>query len=122
MKTAFPFLLLTLAGCDEAPQPLDAGRLSALLSQDMILSFDTIRFSGRVTLFADESAHLVIEGLGRDDGTWWLQGDRVCSRWKQALRKRTRCVQVRQYSDGTYAAIDGTTGFSLGQFSLEPIS
>jgi len=41
-------------------------------------------------------------GSSTDTGAWWLDGDRLCQRWKRWLQRQTQCVDIRRQGKKIY--------------------
>ena len=112
--------LLILTGCSEESTRLDSSQLAQLFSVEQTASFQSLRFTGSVLLKIDKSAVLNIPALGDDTGIWWIDGNKLCSKWKQAAGGKTACAHISKFPDGTFAGHDPTTGLKIGAFSLNP--
>ncbi|MEM7068108.1 MAG: hypothetical protein AAF478_04415 [Pseudomonadota bacterium] len=110
--------LLLLTGCSDQYRKLEATELANLIGTEKKAGFSSFRFTGTVSLFADGSAHLNLPALGEDDGKWWLEEDRICSKWKKALKRNKRCAQIGVLADGSYVAIDPANGFQLAKIRV----
>ena len=117
-KTLLPILFLILVGCSEESVRLDKEDLTELLNADRNANFASLRFEGHVSLKMDKTAFLSIPALGNDTGTWWIEGNRLCSKWKQAIRGKTACAYISKRLDGSYVGHDPNTGFQVGTFEL----
>lgn len=104
-----PFLIISLvSGATAAfarPVPLTGDDLKKSLSGALI-EMDTplgttipVRFGtdGLVSGEAGELAPLL--GSARDRGRWWIDGDRICSKWFRWFDAEPQCLSVQQ--DGT---------------------
>ncbi|QMU59505.1 MAG: hypothetical protein GKR98_15750 [Boseongicola sp.] len=109
---------IVLVACDDDGVPVDASALAELFAVPQKASFKTVRFTGSVEFRANGSARLVIPALGADDGRWWLNGDRICSQWNQALNGKERCARLVALTSGSYAAVDSGSGLRVGTFSF----
>ena len=117
-NTIAAVFFLALAGCGVESTRLGPSQLEQLFSVERVAHIQSVRFSGNVVLKRDKTALLKIPALGNDRGIWWIDGDKLCSKWKQAIRGKAACAHVTLYPDGTYAGHDPTTGLRLGTFSL----
>ena len=55
--------------------------LETLLASDRKIAFSRFHVTGSGVLRADGRFSIVVPRLGEDQGRWWLDGDRICSRW-----------------------------------------
>lgn len=115
-----PFLVLgflsAATGACADPVPLTADDLRGLAGS--LVEIDTplgtklpIRFGkdGLVSAEAGELAPLL--GSKKDRGRWWVDGDKLCSKWFRWFDAKPRCITVAQ--DGTrlhWRQDDGDTG------------
>lgn len=115
-----PFLVLgflsAATGACADPVPLTADDLKGLAGS--LVEIDTplgtklpIRFGkdGLVSAEAGELAPLL--GSAKDRGRWWVDGDKLCSKWFRWFDAKPRCITVAQ--DGTrlhWRQDDGDTG------------
>lgn len=104
-----PFLIISLlsgtTSALAAPVKLDNDGLKATL-KGALIEMDTplgtkipVRFGsdGLVSGEAGELAPLL--GSARDRGRWWIDGDRICSKWFRWFDAEPQCLSVQQ--DGT---------------------
>lgn len=104
-----PFLIFSLvsgtSAAFAAPVQLDGGGLKTTLNGALI-EMDTplgtkipVRFGldGLVSGEAGDLAPLL--GSARDRGRWWIDGDRICSKWFRWFDAEPQCLSVQQ--DGT---------------------
>lgn len=104
-----PFLIFSLvsgtSAAFAAPVQLDGGGLKATL-KGALIEMDTplgtkipVRFGldGLVSGEAGDLAPLL--GSARDRGRWWIDGDRICSKWFRWFDAEPQCLSVQQ--DGT---------------------
>lgn len=115
-----PFLVIGVlsaaTGAYADPQPLDGSALKALAGS--LVEIDTplgtklpVRFGtdGLVSAQAGELAPLL--GSEKDRGRWWVDNDKICTKWFRWFDAEVRCIQVSQ--DGTrlyWRKDDGETG------------
>ncbi len=99
---------------------LTQDQLAALLVQDRKIALNRAGIKGTARVNADQSFEVEVPRLGRDTGVWWLEGDRICSRWKTFRKDQDLCAAVGQVEDSTYRGYTPGRGSYLGEFTLLP--
>ncbi len=99
---------------------LTKDQLAALLVEDRQIALNRAGIAGAARVNADQSFEVEVPRLGRDTGVWWLEGDRICSRWKTFRKDQDLCAAVGQVEDGTYRGYTSGRGSYLGEFTLLP--
>lgn len=129
-----PFIVISLlsgaTGALADPMPIAGDGLKEMLA-GAVVELDTplgtklpIRFGtdGLVSAEAGELAPLL--GSAKDRGRWWVDGDKLCSKWFRWFDAEVRCITVAQ--DGTrlhWRKEDGETGTAtlVGRPSPKPM-
>ncbi len=99
---------------------LTKDQLAALLGEDRKIALNRAGVTGTARVNVDQSFVVEIPRLGRDTGVWWLEGDRICGRWKTFRKDQDLCAAVGQVEDGTYRGYTSGRGSYLGEFTLLP--
>ncbi len=95
---------------------LSGAEIAALLTEDRKIAFERFSYVGTARLGADETFAVLIPRLGQDTGVWWLEDDRICSRWARFRQGRVLCAKVGQLADGTYRGLFAGSGAVIGDF------
>jgi hypothetical protein len=70
-----------------------------------------INFGSDGSMSAKAGAVASYTGSASDNGSWWVTGEKLCSRWNSWLKGKTHCFTLQQ--DGrqvTWRSTDGMTG------------
>ncbi|MCI5096272.1 MAG: hypothetical protein MRY77_08170 [Rhodobacteraceae bacterium] len=119
MKILFSLLaLVCLAGCREDVDLLPAETLHALLKNERKIEFTRFQFRGTGMLGPDGRFVVAIPLLGQDEGRWWIEEDRICSRWDRFRQGRTLCALVGRLPDGRYRSLFPDSGSFLADVKL----
>ncbi|CAD0184301.1 hypothetical protein RUESEDTHA_01180 [Ruegeria sp. THAF57] len=105
-----------LGGCREDHRTLTAQELASELNISRKIAFERFHISGTATLRRDGSFEATVPHLGRDTGTWWLDGDKICSRWANFRQGQELCAVVGQSEDGQFRGKSPISGSFLGNF------
>ena len=115
-----PFLVITLlSGATAAfaePVPLGGDSLKALSGS--LVELDTplgtklpIQFGSDGLVSAEAGDLAPILGSKKDRGRWWVEGDRLCSKWFRWFDAEVRCITVSRDGSRLYwKKDDGETG------------
>jgi hypothetical protein len=121
MVRAIAALLVVLTcGRREKVTMLTQDQLAALLVEDRQIALSRAGITGTARVNADQSFEVEVPRLGRDNGVWWLEGDRICSRWETFRKDQDLCAVVGQEESGTYRGYTPGRGSYLGEFTLLP--
>ena len=90
--------------------------MQAFFTHDRKIAFKRLSFAGSALLRMDGTFEVSIPRLGEDTGTWRLDGDRICSRWKTFRRSQELCALAGELPDGTYRGMYAASGTRLGEF------
>ncbi len=115
-RTLFIALVLLLPGCREEVELLTRQDLAFELTNNRKIAFERFHYSGTAELQTDQTFEVIIPRLGRDTGTWWLEGDMICSRWANFQQGRELCAVVGRKQDGLYRGQSPRSGIFLGDF------
>lgn len=107
--------VLLLSACSDDKIRLTGEEIAALFVEDRKLSFQSIRYTGWVEMFADNRATVSVIGLGEDKGEWWVEGDTICARWEQIRQGDKVCAYLARYVEGGYAVENIATGVNYGE-------
>ena len=85
--------LLGLAACSGGqPVPLGEADLHAMFDKGAQVQFD----KGTMTIFADKTVSREVTGSGQiDDGTWRIDGGKLCITWKSPAAPDSCLTEVR---------------------------
>lgn len=111
---AFAAVGCTSWGLVQAPGPLDEGGLHGLMSEGLVASFQMLDDQGRIGYRPDGT--MSIKGFAvADGGSWRIDGDRLCQRWRHLRAGAERCLAVERLARDRYALRepDGTLVGSL---------
>lgn len=118
-RTLLISFLICLAGCREELDMVPGTTLEALLASDRKIAFSRFHVAGSGVLRADGRFSIVVPRLGEDQGRWWLDGDRICSRWDRFRKEETLCALIGRLPDGTYRSLFPDTGAHLADFTVQ---
>ena len=119
MKRLFGCLaLLLITSCSEKGVRLEEADLIRMLEQERTAGFSSLRYTGTVLLRTDRSATLNIPALGEDTGRWWIEGNKLCSKWTKALNGNAACAYIDKLPDGNFAVHDPKTSLKIATFTL----
>lgn len=77
----------------EALRQAVSGR--TVLIQTPVGSFP-VRYKGDGTMAGQAPVLVASLGTQKDNGQWWITGDRLCQRWYQWLDARPHCFSLRR--------------------------
>lgn len=115
-----PFLVLGIlsaaTGACAEPRPVTGDGLKAL--SGALVELDTplgtklpIRFGSDGLVSAEAGELAPILGSAKDRGRWWVDGDKLCSKWFRWFDAEVRCITVAQEGTRLYWRKDnGETG------------
>ncbi|WP_424979279.1 hypothetical protein [Leisingera sp. S232] len=115
-RLVLPFVLLFLTACREDVRMLTGQEIQSLFTHDRKIAFTRLSFAGSALLRVDGTFEVSIPRLGEDTGTWWLDGDRICSRWAEFRKGQDLCALAGALPDGTYRGMFAASGTRLGDF------
>ena len=119
MKRLFGCLaLLLIASCYEKGVRLEEADLIRMLERERKADFSSLRFTGTVILRTDQSATLNIPALGEDTGSWWIEDNKLCSKWAKALNGDASCAYIDKLPDGNFSVHDPKTNLQTATFIL----
>jgi hypothetical protein len=119
MRFVLGLSLLLMAACSEDKIRLNGEEIAALFVEDRKLAFQSIRYTGWVNVFANKKAAIAVIGLGQDEGEWWIDGDTMCTKWKELRQGATLCAYIARYVEGGYAVENIATGVNYGEIFFE---
>ena len=118
-RTLLISLLICLAGCREELDMVPGKTLEALLVSDRKIAFSRFHVTGSGVLRADGRFSIVVPRLGEDQGRWWLEGDRICSRWDRFRKGQDLCAAIGRLPDGSYRSLFPDTGAHMADFTVQ---
>ena len=112
-------LCASLAACTNAPPPKPSGKqLSAAEVASLYLSGEPVTNSGtsidsgrkwEITRDGNGNQSIVVAGSGyQDSGTYRIDGNQLCSKWKEIRDGAENCVTYYVLPDGSYEAADAS--------------
>ncbi|MDA7965848.1 hypothetical protein [Ruegeria sp.] len=109
-------ILSALIGCREEVTVLSPEGIAALVTEDREIEFERFQYTGTASLGTDKTFTVIVPRLGEDTGVWWLEEDKICSRWKTFRQGRLLCAKIGQLPDGTYRALSTSFDSTLVNF------
>jgi hypothetical protein len=71
-----------------------------------------IRYQSDGTMTGASKAIAQITGTARDNGTWWINSNKLCQRWDNWLDGKQHCMTIRKENQSTlhWSSTDGRSG------------
>lgn len=122
-------MIVAVAACKTTPPPKPTG--TALTNADLVALYEKgIATTGTgKSLGSGKTFEITRDGSGNqtgkltdgdwsDTGTYRVDGDMVCSKWKNTRNGAERCSKFYLQKDGTYTAHD-SSGKKTAEFSIK---
>lgn len=114
---AFCFIIL-LTGCQDASEALSAQDITNLLKTDRKISFSKGRFIGQALIRVDNTFAVDIPALGKGEGIWWVESEKICTRWKEFRKGKNLCATIGKFKDGSYEGRIPISNIHIGTFQF----